>query len=269
MSAPAAMVDAARNRLGQAQAAYAAALEQGAGTREARSRLERAQDDLAAMQAQARAEVEQAEAQRRRQVAEAATAEAKAAAQQVASRLREMVAVPLPSIELPAGIVAAVFEARARAAQAADAAGSAQARVAHLQARQQEMEQRRAAITAKRQAGQGDDSRDGAELALIAADSEGLSELLAQAVTDAAEPTRRAEEAAHAIASAEQLWAQAVAQAEAQALVQVCASLESALVEAATRLYPHRLSGAVQAWRASTGLRHLLDFGSPMMRGAA
>ena len=138
-----------------------------------------------------------------------------------------------------------------------------------MQARAQELEQRRAAITAKRQTGQGDDARDGAELALIAADSSGLSDLLAQAVADAEEPARQAEAAANAIASAEQVWQQAVARAEAVALEQVCAALESALVKAATQLYPHRLSGAVQAWRASTGLRYLLDFGSPQMRGAA
>ena len=263
MSTPTTLIDGARNRLGQAQAAYAAALEQGAGTREARSRLERAQDDLDAMQAQARAEAEQAEAERRQQVAETAAAEAQAAAGQVQARLREMVAIPVPSIELPAGIVAGVIEARARAAATADAAGQAQARVTHLQARAQELEQRRAAITAKRQTGQGDDARDGAELALIAADSSGLSELLAQAVADAEGPTRQAEAAANAIAGAEQMWQQAITQAEAHALARMCTAVEASLVAIASALYPHRLSGTVQAWRASNDLRHLFEYNAP------
>jgi hypothetical protein len=257
------LVDAARNRLGTAQQALADALVAGAPTGDERARVEQAQRDLTAMLAQAAAATEQAEAARRQQVAETANAEARAAAQQVAARLREMVSIPVPSIELPAGIVAGVIEARARAAAAADAASAARARVTHLQARAQELEQRRAAITAKRQAGQGDDARDGAELALIQADSSGLSELLAQAVADAEGPTRQAEAAANAIAGAEQMWQQSIAQAEAVALAHVCAALEAALVEAATQLYPHRLSGTVQAWRAGNDLRHLFEYNAP------
>lgn len=257
------LIDAARNRLGAAQQALADALVAGAPTGDERARVEQAQRDLENLLTQAGAEASKAEAARRQQVAETANAEARAAAQQVAARLREMVSIPVPSIELPAGIVAGVIEARARAAAAADAASAARARVTHLQARAQELEQRRAAITAKRQAGQGDDARDGAELALIQADSSGLSELLAQAVADAEGPTRQAEAAANAIAGAEQMWQQAITQAEAHALARMCTAVEASLVAIASALYPHRLSGTVQAWRAGNDLRHLFEYNAP------
>lgn len=210
---------------------------------------------------------EQAETNRRQKLAEAATREAKAAEQQVAERLRAMAAVLAPSINLPIGVMASVLEARHRAAQAEGAADVARERITHLMGRQQALEQRRSEIIAKRQAGSGNDAADGAELALIAADSVGLSELVAQAAADAEGPARQAVEAAAAINHAEQLWQQAVESATSQALAQVCMALEAALVECATRLYPSRLTGG-SAWRAGRELRHILDYGSPQGRTA-
>lgn len=257
------LVDAARNRLGAAQQALADALVAGAPTGDERARVEQAQRDLTAMLAQAEAATEQAEAQRRRQVAEAATAEAKAVAQQVQARIQALATVTVPSVELPPSVVATVIEARQRAAATADAAGAARAKISHLLGRQQALEQRRSQIMASRQAGQGDDAKDGPALALIQADSEALSTLIEQATADAAEPVRQAEAAAAAIGHAETLWQQAITQAEAVALAHVCAALEAALVEAATQLYPHRLSGTVQAWRAGNDLRHLFEYNAP------
>lgn len=262
------MVDAARNRLGQAQAAYATALSGGAGTAEARSRLERAQDDLDAMQAQARAEAEQAEAARRQQIQAAAVDEAKAVAQQVQARIQALATVTVPSVELPPSVVATVIEARQRAAATADAAGAARAKISHLLGRQQALEQRRSQIMASRQAGQGDDAKDGPALALIQADSEALSTLIEQATADAAEPVRRAEAAAAAIGHAETLWQQAVEAATTQALTEITWALESALVQAASELYPRRLNGGT-AWRPGHELKHLVGYGSPLARGAA
>ena len=107
-----------------------------------------------------------------------------------------------------------------------------------------------------------------AALALIQADSEALSTLIEQATADAAEPVRRAEAAAAAIGHAETLWQQAVEAATTQALTEITWALESALVRAASELYPRRLNGGT-AWRPGHELKHLVGYGSPLARGAA
>lgn len=264
----AAVVERAHERLGLAQTALQAALESGGDTVAARDRLKRAKDDAAAVQAQAGQAAERAEADRRARLHEAAASAVQTAEQQIAAQVAQLVAVTLPAITLPADVQVAVLDARHRAAQAAQVAADASAKVARLQDRQQQLAQRRASIVARRQAGGGDDATDGAELALIEADGSGVAELLEQATAAAAGPVRQAGEAVAAVSHAETLWAQAVQRATAQALAEICRSLEATLVRAASELYPHRLSGGVTAWQPRQELKHLLAYGSPMGRTA-
>ena len=264
-----AALDAAQTRLSRAQHALHEVLSAGGNTAEARARVEAAQSDVDRLTEAEQAAADQQAAKIAAGIHEQAADGVRDAVQQIASRLAQLAAVPVPQIDLPQGVLAAVLNARQLAAQAAEAASEAQGKVARLQARQRELERRRAEIIARRQAGGGSDAADGAALALIEADGSGLAELLEQATAEAAGPARQAAEAAAAVGHAEALWAQAIQAATAQALAAVCRGLEDALVSVASELYQHRFSGGVTAWQPRQPLKHLVGFGSPLHRVAA
>lgn len=223
----------------RADADLRAALLAGISTEAARSRLA----DIRAGAARLAAERAAAEAQRHADEAAAVAAAADTIAVQAAARLAARQPLPIQhpkalQMQHPAAITAAAGQVAASATRAAAAdARLHQAVEAETSARGliDALAARRVAIVGRRQSGQ-HDPEDGATLALIAADGEGLAALLAEAkvVTDGA----RAHEAEgrRALALAREALAQAEAEIEIGAVVAHLGALDSAVVASLGRL---------------------------------
>ncbi len=254
-------VEFARGRLERAQAALDQALGEGNDTSRLRDLRDRAREDverLASAQAQSAAQAEAERAQRLTKIAESETREL---AEALARELAAYVHVAVPDLHLPAGLRVAVHEARETVQAAEGAAAAAQARVAGLEARLTELSRRRGEIVSRRASGDVRPS-DGADLALLDADRDGLTDLRESERSITIAPTQRLSDARARLAHAEAQWAAAVAAARAAALLDVCRGLETALVRAASMAYELR-GGSTSYWRPGEALRSVMAYGRP------
>ena len=140
-------------------------------------------------------------------------------------------AIP-PTITAAAGFVASAtarFDTAMAALQAAEkSAAAVRGRVVALDAE-------RATIIQRRAGGQHEDG-DGARLALIAADLEGLAPLQAEADAAVSEARRKVEGEEHLVANARQQLDRAEAEAQLTALVQHARALDTMMVSTLAKI---------------------------------
>jgi hypothetical protein len=173
-------------------------------------------------------------------------------------------------VTIPTAVAAAVPAAiQAAAAAVADAEvafelaatehGSAASETAKLRDRLADLEARRAEIVSRRQVG---DCRadDGADLALIAADGEGLAALLAEAQAAETPLRQKADAATTALANARMLLQRAEDEAAEAQLIAHARRLDGLLLETISQLAEvgQRLGRPVPPWGASPELREKL-----------
>jgi hypothetical protein len=139
--------------------------------------------------------------------------------------------IEIPDIDMPSAPARAVIRARRLAEKTTELATAHQERMAALESRITDLQNRKVAIRRARLAGDVDDERQGPALALIDADLEGLADLHARAAKDAPDqPGADAE-----VRRAEGVWDAAVqAEAERVALA-VTSDLQAKLVLAIER----------------------------------
>ena len=131
-------------------------------------------------------------------------------------------------MSLNANVAETVVRARHKADQdAADRRAHAD-RLTELQGRLRALDARRDDIVAERSSGIRDDAKQGAELALIQADQDGLRQLIARHQADAAPGETKSD--------AETQWATHCATAQGAALLTVGNDLQARLIDVAERL---------------------------------
>ena len=249
MPALSAILGPARTRLTAAQAALDAALAAGQPTEKARETLSlaetevaRIESELAAEQAAARqAAADDTEAQARAMVNESVTA--------LQNEMKVLVALDAPTVALPISIAANLVESRARLAEQQAEAGTHAERLTGLRARLAALESDRAAIVTRRAEG---DCRptDGAELALIDADAEGLRSLIAR--TAAEQPQS---DASRAVSDWSAHWQREVASARGIALMHIARELDARLAKVLDAI---RMNGTGPWYRPSAELERSL-----------
>jgi DNA repair exonuclease SbcCD ATPase subunit len=259
-------IEAARSRLARAQQALDEALAGGTATERLRAFRDTAREELEQLEDAADQTIAQAEAQRAQRLTEIAQAEMRAQAEALSRELAALAHVPAPEVHLPVGLLIAAHEAHAHLADAEQAHAAAQARVAGLEARVADLGRQRGEIVARRTAGDARPS-DGADLALLDADRDGLADLLEVARSLTAAPAEHLARARAHLGEAEGRWGAAVTAARAAALLDLCRALEVALTRTAAELYRSRGQGPY--WRASGELRNVLAYGRPAGVAAA
>lgn len=148
-------------------------------------------------------------------------------------------------------------QARAEEVRAAEAVAAATRACDNIRQRIAALEAERASITARRAAGE-HDAEDGARLALIAADIEGLRALLADAENQLAEVRQPAEQAHKAAAAASAMLADTEKAAAIELLIAHANHLDALLLETVQQLGELTGNSGRPAWGASQPLFTML-----------
>jgi chromosome segregation ATPase len=246
----------ARARVEKARAALDAALADGADTTKARATFELAQQELARVQVKTLADAQPVMAERRARI----DADARALLDDALAALTGAVPIghpanpPLPELrELPANIAQALAAARWELTDIQAKATEHGERLSALRERLSAIETERAQIITRRAEGH-QEPDDGARLALLDADREGLAGLIQRTETQAPDLTR----AEHQFADWSRQWEQAVTAARV-ALLGARADRHAAAL-AGTLRELRRASGAPSApwngWAELDRIRH-------------
>jgi hypothetical protein len=228
MPVPAELLAKAQYQAAAAQSALDAALTQGADTAEARDRLEAANTHLRALQLSQGQEAISAQAEHAARLRGQAVALSDEATGTLYAELTELAALAVPEVALPVSVAASMIEAREQTAKTEALHREHATRLSALRDRQAALHAERERIVARRAEGDAKPA-DGAHLALLGADLEGLARLIGQHEAQTPAPTAGAEHA-------ERLWTDVQADARRAALLALAKDLESRLIETAERL---------------------------------
>jgi predicted metal-dependent hydrolase len=154
------------------------------------------------------------------------------AIQAIEEEVEGFIRINAPPVTLPTGIAGAILDARERHAVAIGARQAAQAKVEGLERRRQALRSERAGIVSRRAQGAHRED-DGQRLELLAADLEGLTDLIERETAKMPAPPDKLREA---VEHYEQQWRAAVREARTSTLLAVVHQLESRLMETATHL---------------------------------
>lgn len=218
-----AKIETARVQVETSQNKLDAARLNGDGTAEARQALEAAQQKLdRRLSDRARAtEPDLA-------LEESIEAESQPLLDDAHAKIRDALSAALnldrPKVSLNANVVDAVIRAR----HTADRDRTHADKLAELQGRLRALDARREAIVTERTSGHRDDATQGPELALIAAESDGLRALIARHQADAISVASKGD--------AETQWQAHCSTAQGAALLQVANELQARLIDVAEKL---------------------------------
>jgi hypothetical protein len=228
MPVPAELLAKAQAQAAAAQSALDTALAEGADTTEARDRLEAAHAHLRALQLAQDREAASAQAEHAARLQAEAQALVDAATRALYAELTELATLAIPEIALPVSVAAAMIEAREQTTKTETRHREHAERLSALRDRQAALHAEREQIVARRAEGHAE-PKDGARLALLAADLEGVARLIGEHEAQAPAPPAGAEHA-------ERLWGDVQADARRTALLVLAKELESRLIETADRL---------------------------------
>lgn len=163
------------------------------------------------------------------------------AAAQIIDMAASLCQIEIPDIDMPSAPARAVIRARRLAEKTTELATAHQERMAALESRITDLQNRKVAIRRARLAGDVDDERQGPELALIDADLAGLVDLHARTTKDA--PDQMGADADLRLAGSN--WAAAVEAERERVALAVIADLQSRLALAIERTrgvpFAHRI----------------------------
>lgn len=247
-----AAIETAKAQIDDAQEELDTALAEGTNATAARQRLALAQQELAKLEAAAAEESAARDASRHADLEREADATVAAAIRAIEEEAGGFLRLEVPAVTLPAGIVGAILDARERHAVAQGAYQAAQARIESLEHRRQALQAERAGIVSRRAQGDHKDN-DGQQLELLAADAEGLTDLIERESEKLpSAPTKLHEAVVHY----DRQWEEAVREARVSTLLAIVHQLESRLMETAShlnRIAPVGVTGG--RWKPSAQLQ--------------
>ncbi|SDX68541.1 hypothetical protein [Thiocapsa roseopersicina] len=218
----------AADRVTAAQQALDEALAAGTDTTAAREALQLATEEVARIGSEL---ARQRDEDMGTFLAEIEAAGAEMAAQTAAAinaRMVELATIPAPTVVMDPGMAARAVKAEREAAAAAAKDKAHRDRIDDLKRRLAALEAERATIAANRKPGGRWDSEDARKLALLAADHEGVSRIVAaEAKVEIPTAGTGYDHGAE--------WAGSVNAAKAAALLELCRTLEARLLEVATQ----------------------------------
>lgn len=247
-----ALTTKARTRLKSAQAALDSALAAGEPTADLRATRDLARNEFDRLTAAVQSAEHTQTAALQDEIATAATGRADQAAAELSLYLAQFTSAPAPTPDanlLPVSLALSLELALRADAEHKGEQEAHHARGAALHARLAALQSDRQAIVARRAAG---DCRatDGAELALIAADSDGLAALIAQHAADAPH------DAQAQVGDYQKTWMNAVKTERARLLHLIVTDLDSRLASAVNAL--RDVGVATVWWRPSPELDRVI-----------
>ena len=243
----------ASRKVRRAQAALDAILEQAGDATQARADLLTAQAELEA--AEQAAQEREAEAEERVQreaeaMAAAVAAEITEAREGIIKRLDGMTAP-----QIPTDWAAKLARGRREVARLAAAAGEVRERLSRVDTRLSELVAERQAIIARRMAGD-EHAEDGAALALIDADREGLGDLSARTKRELQEVEAQHLAARNGLDSAERRWATTIQDAWCSGLALLARRAEDVITDCDTLMIGP--GGRRKRWSPARDMANLL-----------
>nr|WP_093186532.1 hypothetical protein [Thiocapsa sp. KS1] len=222
------IIKKAQDRVVAAQTNLDEALRSGADTASAREGLQLATEEVARIGAELARQRDEDVAAFLAEIEAAGVEMAETEQTAVNAHLAALATIPAPTVTLDPGMAARAVKAEREAAAAAAEAKAHGDRVGDLKQRLAALEAERAGIVANRKPSGRWDDDDSRKLALIAADHEGLTRLIA------------AEEKAETPAAGTGYdfgaeWSTSVSTAKATALLELCRTLEDRLLEVANQ----------------------------------
>lgn len=215
-----------RDRVTAAEQALDAALAAGTDTIEAREGLQLARDELDRVGAELARQQTEDLSVFLREIEEAGDALAAKTTAEINQHLIELATIAAPAVELNPGMASMAVKSEREGAAAASQGKAHRERIGDLKQRLAALEAERAGIVANRKPNGRWDDDAGRKLALLAADIEGVSRLIA--AEEKVEPATAAKGYNHAAE-----WAGSIQAAKSAALLELARTLEARLLEVA------------------------------------
>ncbi|NCA71684.1 MAG: hypothetical protein EOM91_16705 [Sphingobacteriia bacterium] len=245
----------ARDRVIVAEQALDAALAAGTDTTEAREALQLAVDEVDRVGAELARQQTEDVAAFLAEIEQAGAEMATQTATEINAHLAALATIPAPTVVLDSGMAARAVKVEREAAAAAAEAKAHRDRIADLKQRLASLEAERAATGAARKPNGRWDDEAGRKLALLAADVEGVTRLIAS--EERAAPAPAGTGYNH---GAE--WRESINGAKSAALLELARTLEARLLEVATEARACAVNGDLRGrWIPSPQLARVVAMG--------